>query len=66
MNDIVDVIGRTLWVGQTVLAAKGYKGNTSLYPAVVEEVSHTHAYLRFIDTNAKVCRECKQVVVINP
>lgn len=66
MNDIVDAAGRVLWIGQIVLAAKGYKGNTSLYPAVVEEVNHTHTYIRFIDTNVKVCRECKQVIVINP
>lgn len=66
MNDIVDVIGNTLWIGQTVLAAKGYKGNTHLYPAVVEEVSHTAVYIRFMDTNVKVSRERNEVVVVTP
>lgn len=66
MSGSKDITGQPLWIGQTVIAAKGYKGNTRLYPAVVEEIGEDRVYIRFIETNIKVCRFCNDVIIINP
>ena len=60
-----DMLGRPLFVGQPVLAAKGYKGDTKLYHATILEIPQGEPVaIRMSGSHAKVYRDSRDLVVI--
>lgn len=61
---MIDKACKTIAVGQQVLAAKGYKGDTELYLATVEELGSYYVVIRFESSNAKVQRVPNDLCVL--